>query len=231
MSVPKLEQKGLSLAAAYTAANEKKAADEVAAHRCVACGQVGQYIAGDKGKKRRLDDLYYYKIGMKCKCGFIHFVYLVVNDIDKNRNKRLPSAVEALTKAQQKRLLPPPEYETMLVQTKALAFNGETDQALQLARACAQQFPDQAPALYNYGCMLASVHQYEKALTCFTQTLALDENFSSAWYQQALIQQAQGNYERAIVCYEHFLRKYPQHREAAQRKRQCEQLKSGEQMK
>jgi tetratricopeptide (TPR) repeat protein len=222
------EEKGLSLATAYTAADEKEAADTVAAHRCTACGQVGQYVAGDKGKKKRLDDLYFFKIGMWCRCGFINFVYLIVNDIDRNTNKRLPSTAEALNKAKRNRLLQPASFETRLAKTKALAFKGEIEQALQTAQACAADFPDRAPALYNYGCLLGKVNRHEQALTYLAKTLELDAGFYSAWYQQGLLHQELGNVEQAVQCFDQFLRQYPRHADALKRKRECQQSLSAE---
>lgn len=217
-----MDRNGISLASAYIAATEKEASDKVASHHCRACGKSDSYIAGDKGKKKHLGDICYYKVGMRCQCGFINFVFLIINDIERKRDKSIISAEEALAKALQDNLISNSDLEACLVDTKALAFRGELEKAIRLAEQCALRFKDSAPAQYNFGCLLGKLKNYELAVEFLSKALDIDREFNAAWYQLGIINQEIGNYAYALECFDHFLDKHPKHADAVNRKKKCE---------
>ena len=212
---------GLSLVNAYTPRTDKEASDLFAEHECVCCGKVGQYIAGDKGKQRQLGRLHYYRVGMRCICGFVNFVYLVLNDIDRERDPEIWSSADALADARNMNRLTDPRLEEALIATQVHAFQGQLPEAIEIARSCVEQFPDSAPATYNLGYLFYVAKEYDKALKYMRRATELDATFSSAWFQMGIVCQERADYTRAIEYYDRFLEIHPTHDGARRRWYEC----------
>lgn len=219
--MPMLRGRGVSLRNAYIARSQKEATDLIADHSCAACGRTDRYISGDKGKQHQLDDIHYYKVGMKCICGFTNFAYLVINDILKSANSSMPSSVEAIQKAVQSNALSDPVLEELLLDTKVQAFHGKLKEAIDTSRECLNRFPDSAAALYNLGYLLLKTQNYQDSLFYLNQSVKIDPKFSASWYQMGIIHQELGNYQEAILHYNTFLLSYPDHSDAAVRRQTC----------
>lgn len=213
---------GLSLAYAYTAQTEAEASDLVAGHACQACGKVGHYISGDKGRKHELADIRYYKVGMRCVCGFVNFVYVVLNDIERATNPTVLSAADALENARQMSLLPDARLEEMLIKTIVYTFTGQMTEAIRIARDCADAFPCSAPAAYNLGYLLMKINDYAASLPYLEKSIELDEKFTASWYQIGIIHQELESYAEAVKSFTNFLQFHPRHTDAMARKRSCE---------
>lgn len=215
--------KGLSLSTAYAASTPKEASDLLAEHACISCGKVGTYISGDKGKLRQLGEVRYYKVGMKCVCGFINFAYLLYNDIARRRNPRIPAAADALNQAYEMGIVPEEAVEILLTETKVLAYQGKLVEAANKARECANRYPDSAAAQFNLGYLLSACGDADGALAHFRRAVDCDPSFTAAWYRIGLLCEEQGQWEEAIRGYETFLKHYPKHQESAKRKQRCEE--------
>lgn len=219
--MPMLQGRGISLRKAYIAYSQKEAADLIAHHPCAACERSDRYISGDKGKRHQIDDIHYYKVGMKCICGFTNFVYLVINDILKSDHSSLASSTVAIQKALQNRALPDPALEELLLTTKVQAFHGKLKEAIDTSRECLNKFPDSAAALYNLGYLLLKTQNYDESLLYLNQSVKIDPKFSASWYQMGIAHQELGNYEEAIRHYNTFLSAHPNHSDAAARWQTC----------
>lgn len=213
--------KGISLSNAYMATTAKEASDSLAGHSCIACGQVGVFISGDKGKLRQLGDVQYYKVGMKCVCGFINFVYLIYNDINRKRKSGIPSSQEALDAASRAGIVPDPGVEMMLAETKVLGFQGKLLEAVDKAKACTARYPGNAAAHYNLGYLLSACGNMDEALVHYRRCVECDPTFSAAWYRMGIICEERGLWEEALRDYETFLEHQPGHQEGAKRKKRC----------
>ncbi|WP_274363110.1 tetratricopeptide repeat protein [Paenibacillus thermotolerans] len=218
-----IDSKGLSLSDAYIPSTAQEATDLLAEHACLACGKIGMYLSGDKGKRRQADAVRYYKVGMKCMCGFINFVYLIMNDIERVRNPRIPAAADALGLASAADALPDGKLELMLTETKVLAYQGKLVEATSKARVSAEQYPDSAAAQFNLGYLLSASGDREGALAHYRHSVECDAGFTAAWYQIGVISEQLERWEEAVQGYNAFLKHHRNHADCIKRKQRCEE--------
>ena len=218
--------KGLTLHKPYIPLAEKQAADELADFACICCGKRNHYISGDKGTQKKIDAVVYYLVGMKCMCGFINFVYLVCNDLKNFRHKHWMPAAKALDEAVKHGHLENPWLKEMLVRTQALVYKGKAEEALKMSTRCIAEYPNNASATYNQGCILMLLQRYDEAIPFLRRVIDLDDKFVSSWYQLARVYWATSEFENALLCFDTFLNRVPNHKEAQEARAQCMREKS-----
>jgi tetratricopeptide (TPR) repeat protein len=217
-SAPGLElvkPRGLSLADPYEVASNAEAMTFAAEHPCPACKRSRRYIAGDKGPQRKLGDVHYYLVGQRCACGFTSILYLVINRmLQRQKERDIRPAREALDEARTAGLIEPAELPAMLVTMQCLAFKGEVDGALVLARACLARFPDSVSARFNLGSLLLHRQAYEEAVQLLRTVVAANPSFSAGWYQLGIAYERRQAYKEAHASFQRFLRFWPAHAKA-----------------
>jgi tetratricopeptide (TPR) repeat protein len=213
--------KGLTLHNPYIAVTEKQAADVLAEHACICCGKSDSYFSGDKGKEKKAGAVVYFQVGMKCMCGFINFVYLVCNDLKSYQKKRCMPAAEALQEAENKGLLGNFSLREMLIKTQVKVYTQKAEEALQLSTSCVEQYPGNASAVYNHGCILMLHQRHDEAVPFFRRAIELDSKFISCWYQLAQLYRYKREFQNALLCFDTFLKLAPHHKEARQSRTKC----------
>ncbi len=220
--VKPLYQRGLSLRCAYQPTSQAEQAAITDLHPCAACGASGNYLLGDSGPLRRQRDIAYYRIAIKCRCGFMNFVHVVVNDLPSEvRGLKLPSAQIALQEAVSAGELPDAQAEELLVRASAAGFRQEWEAAMRLSTQCVERAPGHPAAWFNLGVLHVVGGDYRSGLDCYQRTLELSGDFPSAWLNMGNVYQHLEQYDDAVICLERFLALYPNHVDAKRRHEEC----------
>ncbi len=220
--VTPLYQPGLSLRHAYTphSTTEQQAITE--RHPCAACGASKNYVVGDSGPLRRHAAIAYYRVALKCRCGFMNFAYVIVNDLPgEGGGQAFPDTDSALSDAMADGSLPDPHVEELLVRTSAAGFRQEWNEAMRLARQCIECAPDHPAAWFNLGWLHVNAGDLQAGLDAYRRTTQLSNDFPSAWLNMGNVYQHLEQFDEAVACLDRFLARYPKHAEAIQRRQQC----------
>jgi tetratricopeptide (TPR) repeat protein len=221
-NVTPLHQRGLSLGLAYLPKTPAEQTSVTNRHPCAACAAPGDYIVGDSGPMRHLGEIAYYRAALKCRCGFMNFVYVVVNDLPAEvRGLNLPDADSALQAAAASGDLPDPQVEELLVRTSAAGFKEDWERATHLAKQCIERAPKHPAAWFNLGWLQVAASDYQSGLESYRRTLELSNDFPSAWLNMGNVYQHLEQYDDAVSCLERFLERYPNHAEAKRRHEEC----------
>lgn len=220
--VTPLHQRGFSLRYAYlprTPSEQQAITDQ---HPCTACAAAGRYVVGDSGPLRRLEKIAYYRVALKCGCGFMNFVYVVVNDLPAEvAELALPNADAALKDAVDSGKLPDPLVEELLIKASAAAFKEEWEEAMRLSKQCVERAPNHPAAWFNLGWLHVASEDYESGLQAYRQTTLLSDDFPSAWLNMGNVYHHLEQYGEALRCLDRFLQCYPEHSEANRRREEC----------
>jgi tetratricopeptide (TPR) repeat protein len=214
-------RRGLSLASAYTPQDRKAQERIVQRHACAACGKPGNYITGDRGPRRTLGAIVYFRVALKCRCGFLNFVNVVVNDLPEERRKVTMGAHAALEAARRAGELPDPTTEELLVRTAAAGAREDLEEALRLARETVEYAPDHPAAWFNLGWVRVATEDYDGGLDAYAHTLELSDEFPSARLNQANVYRHLEQYAEAVAGYDRFLERFPDHAHARAAREDC----------
>lgn len=212
---------GVSLRRAYRPANLRELDALAQRHPCAACGEVKEYTAGDKGPRRTLGEIIYYRAALKCPCGFMNFMQVIVNDLPEERSQGTQTAVEAIQRAELQGLLRDSEVEELLVDTSAAAFQADWKKAMELAQRCVDRDETHPAAWYNFGVVLLAQGYPDRSLPAFQRVTKLSEEFASAWFKMGEIHEGRNEMAQAIECFDRFLNRYPDDAEAIRRRDKC----------
>jgi tetratricopeptide (TPR) repeat protein len=220
--VTPLHQRGLSLRYAYTPRNQAEQQAISNQHPCAACGKLKNYVVGDSGPKRLLEGIAYYRVALKCRCGFMNFAYVIVNDLpEEQAGQAQPSTETVLRSAEASGDLPDSYVEELLVRMSAAGFNEEWEKSMDLARQCIDRAPHNPAAWFNLGWLHIAAGDYQAGLAAYRQTIELSNDFPSAWLNMGNVYHHLEQYEDALACLGRFLEQYPNHAEAKQRRDEC----------
>lgn len=198
--------KGLCLQTPYTPRNFVERNNIVTVHRCINCNKV-DYVTGDDGPLRKMQELRYHVVVLKCKCGFTNNCYVVVNDLSRVINKNIPNSIKAMKGVL--KLLPPVKADLLVINSALAGFRKDYDLAMLYVKASLQITKDSAPAWYNYGFLCTQNNDLDEALNAYKKTLACDPKFYSAYFHMAIVQNYANNNSNAKTYLEKFLLKYP----------------------
>jgi tetratricopeptide (TPR) repeat protein len=221
-NVTPLHQQGLSLRNAYLPRTPFEQRAIMEQHPCAACGISRNYVLGDSGPLRHLEKVAFYRIALKCRCGFMNFAYVIVNDLAvETAGLGLPNADSALKGAVASGNLPDPLVEELLVRTSAAGFKEDWEHAMRLARQCVKRAPEHPAAWFNLGWLHVASGDYQSGLEAYRYTTQLSNDFPSAWLNMGSVYHSLEQYDEAVVCLDRFLKRYPNHVEANQRRDEC----------
>lgn len=212
---------GLSLQYAYQASNQKQLESLTANHSCLSCGDKGQFVTGDLGPKKQLESLIYYRGALKCRCGFMNFAYVIINDLPEQQlNQPIPAAI-AVEKELADGNLPDYRLEELLQLSAACAHNEDYDEAEAYINRCLEIDPDNQAALYNLGWLCTKKQALQEAVQAYQKVESLSDSFPSASLNLGYIFQEAGDYQNAAKSYRRFLNRYPNHLDARNRLNEC----------
>ncbi|MDE1462723.1 tetratricopeptide repeat protein [Spartinivicinus poritis] len=219
--------KGLSLYHGFRPTTNAEKEESTANHLCIACDKKGQYITGDIGPKRTCGELLYYKAALRCRCGFMNYVYVIINDLKEQQKKGVLSSDEAIAKAQAEDVLPQWETEELLQRASAAAHNKHFKLSRAMVDKCLEITPKHPAAWYNLGWLATNDGNYPAAIEAYQKAQELSDDFPSAALNLGHIYQELGKYQHAIDAFTQFLDKYPKHAVASRCVRECKK-KMGE---
>ncbi len=215
---------GVSLKHAFCPKTVQEQAELHRLFPCPACGKTTDFVAGDKGPRRRTGAVVYYRAALKCRCGFLSYMHVVVNDLPAENKHSDPPAKEAISAADAEGLLGDPAVEELLVHSAAAAHNQDWHAAAQAVQSAARRAPDNPAAWFNMGVLFATFGEQQKALKAYRHVLSLSDRFPSAWLNIALIYQSQKRWDEAVRYFDFFLERYPTHNQARDGRNQCLQM-------
>lgn len=142
--------------------------------------------------------VFYCTLEHTCTCGFSMPVFVVLNDVLRSAGHPCSAADVALAELEPD--LPPHELEQGLATVRRLLHQGDAAEAVQVAEALAQRFPDRPECHFNAGCARQRVGERNEALAHYRRCLYLHPQLADAWRNRALLLQQLGRAEEARFC-------------------------------
>lgn len=133
---------GVSLKHAFRPRSANEQADLHKHFPCPACARTDKFIAGDKGPRRNRGAILYYRAALKCQCGFLSYMNVVVNDLPSEKKSNTLSARDALKAAESEGVLEDPVVEELLVRSAAAAHNQDWSTAQEAVQNAVQLAPE-----------------------------------------------------------------------------------------
>lgn len=213
-------KKGASLKCAFRPRTVAELEGLSSVFKCAACGKTA-YFSGDKGPRRTLGEVVYYRVAMKCQCGFLNFMQVIVNDLQKERAKGTVPGDRAIENAESQGLFLAPELEEKLMEISVAGFREKYDKAMELVHECIDIDSGHPAPWYNLGWLLVKAGDHEKSLEAYRRVVELSDDFPSAWFNMGVIYQTAKKIDEAVNCFDRFLDRFPQHTETSRRKKEC----------
>jgi tetratricopeptide (TPR) repeat protein len=215
---------GVSLKHAFCPKSDNEQADLHRHFPCPACGKTDEYIASDRGPRRNRGAVIYYRAALKCRCGFLSYMNVAVNDLPSEQKPGTQSARDALNAAESEGLLEDPVVEELLVRSAASAHNQDWQAAHKAVQSAVQLAPGNPAVWFNLGILLATFDEKDRALQAYQKVQSLSDQFPSAWLNMALIYRSQNLWTEAITYFDRFLEKYPAHQQAKEERQHCQEM-------
>lgn len=149
-------------------------------------------------QSHRLGQVLFCTLDNVCPCGLSVPVFVVLNDLLRERDPECVSAETALAGVEE--LLPPAALETGLLETRCMLHRGDEAEAVLLAEALARRFPDRAEVHFNAGCSRQRLGDTTDALAHYRRSLALHPQLEGAWLNRGILLRQLGRLEEARLC-------------------------------
>lgn len=200
--------KGVSMQSAYIPRNTLERDMISNIYKCANCNKV-DYVTGDKGPLRKMEDIKYYIVALKCKCGFFNRVYVIVNNLEPSHTNKALDINFTLEDMENKGKISTVEVDLLLLNAAVAGFRSDYDLAMKYIKKCLSITESNAAVWYNYAFLLTKENKQTEALEAYTKSLECDPEFYSAYFHMAIIYEFTGNLADAKKCLDLFLNKYP----------------------
>lgn len=170
-------------------------------HPCRACGRVGDVLGrrwGAGQEPLQLGGVLYSALDHACACGLSLPIFVVLNDLLREAGHAVESATDALAAAEA--LMPPRDLERGLTLFSVLLHREDDAEAMVLAEALAERYPDRPECHFNAGCARQRTGDVAEALAHYERALELHPQLSAAWNNRSMLLRQVGRLQEARFC-------------------------------
>ncbi|MBD2125163.1 protein arginine N-methyltransferase [Microcoleus sp. ZQ-A2] len=193
---------GISLRSAYQPASDEEALFCYENHRCLACNAIASATSLPDASVLQIERIFFKALPKSCDCGFTNEIFLILNNLLRPTDPKIPKANEAIAQAAEKDLLLDAFLEEQLVASTVAIHQGKLEAAIEINRDLNARFPDFFLPFYNLGVIYTKQQRYSESLEAYEAALRLNPEHSESLVNKALVQMHLSQLQEAGATYE-----------------------------